>query len=97
MISHWALALVRKLELAEISRGNRKISNLGENRTQDLRIWSSVALPTELRGQTGVVGDFGGKIGDMIVRGTYECCAASTKDSIDEIILQWTHEFSTER
>ena len=37
----------------EISRGEEKISNLDRNRAQDLRMWSSVALPTELRGQTG--------------------------------------------
>ena len=30
----------------------KKVFDLGGNRTHDLRIWSSVALSTELRGQT---------------------------------------------
>ena len=39
------------------TRGKEKIFDLGGNRTHDLRIRSTVTLPTELRGQTEKVGD----------------------------------------
>ena len=43
------------------SKGNqgttRGKENLGGNRTHDLRIRSTVSLPTELRGRTEKVGD----------------------------------------
>ena len=39
------------------TRGKEKIFDLGENRTHDLRIRSTVTLPTELRGWTEKVGD----------------------------------------
>ena len=39
------------------TRGKEKIFDLGGNRTHDLRIRSSVTLPTELRGRTEKVGD----------------------------------------
>ena len=39
------------------TRGEEKSFDLGGNRTHDLRIRSSVTLPTELRGRTEKVGD----------------------------------------
>ena len=39
------------------TRGKEKIFDLGGNRTHDLRIRSTVTLPTELRGRTEKVGD----------------------------------------
>ena len=40
------------------TQGNEKISfDLGGNRTHDLRIRSTVTLPTELRGRTEKVGN----------------------------------------
>ena len=40
------------------TRGNEKISfDLGGNRTHDLRIRSTVTLPTELRGRTEKAGN----------------------------------------
>ena len=51
--------------------------NLGGNRTHDLRIRSTVTLPTELRGRTEKVGDdLGGESQRRESKGTYECCAA---------------------
>ena len=51
--------------------------DLGGNRTHDLRIRSTVTLPTELRGQTEKVGDdLGGELRGRKSNGTYECCAA---------------------
>ena len=51
--------------------------NLGGNRTHDLRIRSTVTLPTELRGRTEKVGgDLGGESRRTESKGTYECCAA---------------------
>ena len=46
-----ALALTER----QTTRGKENILDLGGDRTQDQRIWSSfaVALPTELRDQTG--------------------------------------------
>ena len=39
------------------TRGKEKIFALGGNRTHDLRIRSTVTLPTELQGRTEKVGD----------------------------------------
>ena len=39
------------------TRGKEKIFDLGGNRTHDLRIRSTVTLPTELRGRTEKVRD----------------------------------------
>ena len=51
--------------------------NLGGNRTHDLRIRSTVTLPTELRGRTEIVGDdLGGESRRQESKGTYESCAA---------------------
>ena len=56
----------------------KKISfDLGGNRTHDLRIRSTVTLPTELRGRTEKVwDDLGGESRQRESKGTYECCAA---------------------
>ena len=50
---------------------------VGGNRTHDLRIRSTVTLPTDLRGRTEKVGDdLGGESRRRESKGTYECCAA---------------------
>ena len=50
--------------------------DLGGNRAHDLRIRSTVALPTELRGRTEKVGnDLGGESRRRESKGTYEYCA----------------------
>ena len=55
----------------------KKSFDLGGNRTHDLRIRSTVTLPTELRGRTEKVeDDLGGESGRRESKGTYECCAA---------------------
>ena len=60
------------------TRGKEKIlSDLGGDRTHDLRIRSTVTPPTELRGRTEKVGDdLGGEPRRRERKGTYECCAA---------------------
>ena len=59
-MTHWALALVRGIRAPHEAK--KKYSNLGGNRTQDLRIRSIVTLPTKLRGRTEKVGeDLGGE------------------------------------
>ena len=56
------------------TRGKEKIFDLGGNRTHDLRIRSTVTLPTELRGRTEKVGDdLGGESRRRESKGTYEC------------------------
>ena len=46
----------------------------------DVRIRSTVTLPTELRGQTEKVGDdLGGERQRRESKGTYECCAPEVK------------------
>ena len=66
--THWALALVKVI---------REPLDLGGNRTHDLRIRSTVTLPTELRGRTEKVGDdLGGESRRRESKGTYECRAA---------------------
>ena len=74
--THWALALVKGIsEPHEVKKKN--YLNLGGNRTYDLRIRSTVTLPTELRGRTEIVGDgLGGELRRRESKGTYECCAA---------------------
>ena len=49
----------------------------GTTRTHDLRIRSTVTLPTEQRGRTEKVGDdLGSESRHRESKGTYECCAA---------------------
>ena len=51
--------------------------DLRGNRTHDLRIRSTVTLPTELQGRTEKVGDdLGGESRRRESKGKYECCAA---------------------
>ena len=74
-ISHWALALVKGIR--EPHEAKKKSFDLGGNRTHDLRIRSTVTLPTELRGRTEKVGDdLGGESRRRESKGTYECYAA---------------------
>ena len=55
----------------------KKSFDLGGNQTHDLRIRSTLALPTEPRGRTEKVGDdLGGETRQREGKGTYECCAA---------------------
>ena len=59
------------------TRGKEISFDLGGNRTHDLRIRSSVTLPTELQGRTEKVGDdLDGESWRRESKGTYECCAA---------------------
>ena len=60
------------------TRGKEKnYFDLSGNRTHDLRIRSTVTLPTELRGRTEKVGDdLGGESLRRESKGTYECCVA---------------------
>ena len=53
--THWALALVKGIR--EPHEVKKKFFNLGGNRTHDLRIRSTITLPTELRGRTEKVGE----------------------------------------
>ena len=56
------------------TRVKKKSFDLGGNRTHDLRIRSTVTLPTELRGRTEKVGDdLGGSIRISLVSGTWKC------------------------
>ena len=69
------LALVR--EIRELHEVKKKYFGLDGNRTHDLRIRSTVTLPTELQGRTEKVGDdLGGESLRRERKGTYECCAA---------------------
>ena len=54
-ITHWALGLVKGNREAHEAKKNS--FDLGGNRTHDLRIRSTVTLPTELQGRTEKVGD----------------------------------------
>ena len=59
------------------TRGKEKIFWPRWDRIQDLRIRSTVTLPTELQGRTEKVGnDLGGESRRRESKGTYECCAA---------------------
>ena len=63
--------------IREPHEAKKKSFDLGGNRTRDLRIGSTVTLPTELRGRTEKVGDdLGGESRRRESNGTYECCAA---------------------
>ena len=63
--------------IRESHEAKKKSFDLSGNRTHDLRIRSTVTLPTELRGRTEKVGDdLGGKSRRRESKGTYECCAA---------------------
>ena len=54
-ITHWALALVKGNR--EPQEAKKTSFDLGGNRTHDLRIRSTVTLPTELQGRTEKAGD----------------------------------------
>ena len=60
------------------TRGREKNSfDLSGNQIHDLRIRSTVTLPTELRGGTKNVGDdLGGESRRRESKSTYQCCAA---------------------
>ena len=69
------LALVKGIR--EPHEVKKESFDLGGNRTHDLRIRSTVTLPTELRGRTARVGDdLGGESRRRESKGTNECCAA---------------------
>ena len=60
------------------TRGKEKIllTSVEIEPGHDLRIRSTVTLPTELRGRTEKVGDdLGGESRRRESKGTYECCA----------------------
>ena len=63
----------------------RQIKNffdLGGNRTHDLRIRSTVTLPTELRGRRQKVGDdLGGELQRRESKGTYNVVPRSTMNT----------------
>ena len=70
-----ALALVKGNR--EPHEAKKKSFDLGGNRTHDLRIRSSVTLPTELQGRTEKSGTIlDGESRRIESKGTYECCAA---------------------
>ena len=53
--THWTLTLVKGIR--EPHEVKKKLFYLGGNQTHDLRIRSTVILPTELQGGTEEVGD----------------------------------------
>ena len=60
-----------------LDENSQRFSVLVWNFFHDLRIRSTVTLPTELRGRTEKVGDdYGGESQRRESKGTYECCAA---------------------
>ena len=64
-----------KGESGNHTRQRKIYFDLGGNRTHDLRIRSTVTLPTELRGRTEKVGDdLGGESRRKESKSTYECC-----------------------
>ena len=68
------LALVKEIRVPHEVK--KKSFDLGGNRTCDLRIRSTVTLPTELHGRTEKVrDDLGGESRRRESKGTYECCA----------------------
>ena len=69
-ISHWALALVKKWEIA---RGKEKILDLGGNRTHDHRIGRDESNSWMIMVVIATTG----------CEGYGECCAASTKVTND--------------
>ena len=52
-----SIRVARPIRLQHPHEVKKKPFDLGENPTHDLRIRSTVALPTELRGRTEKVGD----------------------------------------
>ena len=63
--------------IREPNEEKKKSFDLGGNRTDDLRIRSTVTLPTELQSSTEKVGDdLDGESRRRESKGTYECCAA---------------------
>ena len=59
------------------NEAKKKSFDLGGNRTHDLRIRSTVTLPTELQGRTEKVGTIlDGESRRREIKGTNECCAA---------------------
>ena len=57
----------------------KKSFDLGGNRTHDLRIRSTVTLPTELQGRTEKSGTIlDGESRRIESKGTYECCGLSS-------------------
>ena len=72
---YWTLT--QEKGVRELHEAKKKSFDLGGNRTHDLRIRSTVTLPTELRGRTEKVGDdLGGESWRWESKGTYKCCAA---------------------
>ena len=55
MITHWKFSPCKGKQ--GTTRGKENSFDLGGNRTDDLRIRSTVTLPTELQGRTEKVGD----------------------------------------
>ena len=71
------LGLARVKGIRKPNELKKKSFDLGGNRTHDLRIGSTITLPTELRGRREKVGDnLGGESRRRESKGTYECCAA---------------------
>ena len=61
-MTHWALALLKGIREPHEVKKKINLFDLGGNRTHDLRIRSTVTLPTELQGRTEKVGDdYGGE------------------------------------
>ena len=59
------------------TRGKKNSFDLSGNPIHDLRIRSTVTLPTELRGRTEKVADYlGGESRRRESKGTYESCVA---------------------
>ena len=73
----------------ETTRGKeKKYFDLGGNRTHDLRIRSTVTLPTELRGRAEKVGDdLGGESRGREGKGTCECCASVQENDSWQVCL----------
>ena len=64
-------------DLREPNEVKKQSFDLGGNRTNDIRVRSTVTIPTELQGRTEKVGDdFGGESPRRESKGTYEYCAA---------------------
>ena len=65
------------MENREPHEAKKKSFDFVGNRTHDLRIRSTVTLPTELQGRTEKDGDdLDGESRRGESKGTYECCAA---------------------
>ena len=83
-INLWALALVKGSR--EPHEAKKNSFDLGGNRTHDLRIRSTVTLPTELQGRTEKVGD------ELQVRVFYSLCRFllfyATTNNIGHLVLK---------